>query len=85
MDTRKEFKEAMLQRGYDKKFIKEYRSELYRQNILDKYSAGDPTVWDDVQNLFDEYNYFCAGFDAVAYEENAEDTEVIMMTNEAWL
>ena len=69
MDTREEFKAAMLQKGYDKKFIRSYRSELYRQKILDKYSAGDPTVWDDVQNLYDEYVYFGLGFPAVAIEE----------------
>lgn len=74
MDTRKEFKAAMLQRGYDEAFIEDYRSELYRQKILDKYRAADPTVWDDVQNLYDEYNYFGAGFD-----------EVVLMTNEAWM
>ena len=74
MDTRKQFKAAMLQRGYDEAFIEDYRSELYRQKILDKYRAADPTVWDDVQNLYDEYNYFGAGFD-----------EVVLTTNEAWM
>ena len=68
MDTREQFKAALLQHGYSDHFIKEYRSELYRQRILDKYRAADPTVWDDVQNLFDEYSYFQAGFDAVAIE-----------------
>lgn len=50
----------------DEKFIEEYHEEFTRQKILDKYRAADPTMWDDLQNLYDEYCYFEAGFDAVA-------------------
>ena len=64
----KQFMEDILKRGYDEKFVRIYRSEFNRQKILDKYRAGDPTVWDDVEALHDEYCYFRAGFDAVVIE-----------------
>ena len=74
-----DFTAEILRRGYTADFVEEYGSELYRPQIISKYRAADPSVWDDVQNLFDEYNYFGAGFDAVGYEE--DDDEIIMMTN----
>ena len=63
--TREEFKAEVIEK-YGEHFEEEYKSELYRKKILDKCTADDPSVWDDVQNLYDEYSYFNAGFDAVA-------------------
>ena len=63
--TRDEFKAAVIEK-YGEHFEDQYKSELYRKKILDKCTAGDQSVWDDVQNLYDEYSYFKAGFDAVA-------------------
>lgn len=63
--TREELKAEVIEK-YGEHFEEEYKSELYRKKILDKCTADDPSVWDDVQNLYDEYSYFNAGFDAVA-------------------
>jgi hypothetical protein len=63
--NRDEFKVKITDK-YGKHFERSYKSELYRKTMLDKCTAGDQSVWDDVQNLYDEYIYFKSGFDAVA-------------------
>ena len=75
---RKKLTEALINKGFPADFIKEYRSEIYTAGNLRRFSAGDPALWETVQNLFDEYTYFncdCTG----------DDDLIVMMTNESWL
>ena len=63
--TKTEFYKQLAEK-YGEQFVEEYKGEVCRRKLLDKINAGDPAAWDDVQNLYDKYCYFEAGFDAVA-------------------
>ena len=66
-------KEALKNKGYDAKFLKEYRSMIFTQRNIERFSSGDPALWDEIQNYFDEYTYFNCGCTG--------DDEIIVMTN----
>ena len=58
--------------------MKEYGSMIFTRKNIDRFSAGDPALLDEIQNYYDEYTYFncdCTG----------DDDLIIAMTNEAWL
>lgn len=38
--------------------MKEYRSMIFTQKNIERFSAGDPALWDEIQNYCDEWTYF---------------------------
>ena len=68
----------MKNKGFDDSFLKEYRSEIFTQENIDGFSAGDPAVMETIENYHDEWTYFNSGC-------TGDDDLIVAMTNEAWL
>ena len=52
----------MKNKGFEDSFLKEYKSEIFSKKNLERFSAGDPELWEEIQNYYDEWNYFRTDF-----------------------
>ena len=68
----------MKNKGFEDSFLKEYKSEIFSKKNLERFSAGDPELWEEIQNYYDEWNYFNSGC-------TGDDDIIVAMTNEAWM
>lgn len=50
--------QALKNKGFEDSFLKEYRSMIFTQKNIERFSAGDPALWDEIQNYCDEWTYF---------------------------
>lgn len=48
----------MKNKGFEDSFLKEYGSMIFTRKNIDRFSAGDPALWDEIQNYCDEWVYF---------------------------
>lgn len=61
---------ALKDKGFESAFLKEYRSAVFTQKSIERFSAGDPAVMEEITNLYDEWTYFHTDFgDTVILEE----------------
>ena len=67
---------ALKNKGFEDSFLKEYGSMIFTRKNIDRFSAGDPALWDEIQNYCDEWTYFESGYDedtlVVGVNENEE-------------
>ena len=68
----------MKNKGFPDEFIKEYRSEIFTKKNLERFTAGDPALWETIQTMCDEWTYFNSGC-------TGDDDLIVLMTNEEWL
>ncbi len=73
-----EFTEALKNKGFEDSFLKEYKSEIFSKKNLERFSSGDPELWEEIENYHDEWTYFNSGC-------TGDDDIIVAMTNEAWM
>lgn len=54
--------EALKNKGYEEKFLKEYRSMIFTEKNFERFSAGDQALMDEIENWHDEWTYFGTDF-----------------------